>query len=238
MNIVARGLDFRALNEQIKATEGDVCIDECYGQSFIGTGLKRRNITINGTPGNAMGAYLNGGTIQVNGNAQDAVADTMNDGKIVIHGNVGDALGYAMRGGEIFVKGNAGYRAGIHMKEYQDKKPIIVIGGKAGSFLGEYLAGGIIVVLGLGTDGIPVGNFAGTGMHGGSIFIRTNQELVGLPPQIAVTIATKDELQAIAPYLTAFHSYFGITENNILSDRFYLLRPNAKNPYKLLYTAN
>ena len=124
------------------------------------------------------------------------------------------------------------------MKEYQDKKPIIVIGGKAGSFLGEYLAGGIIVVLGLGTDGIPVGNFAGTGMHGGSIFIRTNQELVGLPPQIAVTIATKDELQAIAPYLTAFHSYFGITENNILSDRFYLLRPNAKNPYKLLYTAN
>lgn len=238
MNIVARGLDFKTLNEQIKATDGDVCIDECYGQSFIGTALSGRKITINGTPGNAMGSYLNGGTIQVNGNAQDAVADTMNDGEIVIHGNVGDALGYAMRGGEIYVKGNAGYRAGIHMKEYEDKKPVIVIGGKAGSFLGEYLAGGVIVVLGLDADNVPVGNFTGTGMHGGSIFIRTNKELIGLPPQVAVTIATDEDLQEIAPYLIEFGSYFGITGNDIMKDRFYVLRSNAKNPYKQLYTAN
>lgn len=49
-----------------------------------------------------------------------------------------DATGYAMRGGKIFVRGNAGYRAGIHMKAYKDKTPVLVIGGKAGSFLGEY----------------------------------------------------------------------------------------------------
>lgn len=58
----------------------------------------------------------------------------MNDGRIVVHGDAGDAVGYAMRGGEIYVEGSAGYRAGIHMKAYQDKKPVIVIGGKAGSF--------------------------------------------------------------------------------------------------------
>mgnify|MGYP002508363490 CR=1 FL=1 len=44
---------------------------------------------------------------------------------------------------------NAGYRAGIHMKAYKDKVPVMVIGGTAGSFLGEYQAGGVIVVLGL-----------------------------------------------------------------------------------------
>lgn len=54
-----------------------------------------------------------------------------------------------MRGGEIYVRGNAGYRAGIHMKAYRDKRPVMVIGGRTGSFLGEYQAGGYIIVLGL-----------------------------------------------------------------------------------------
>ncbi len=99
-----------------------------------------------------MGAYLDGCEIVVNGSAQDAIGDTMNDGLIVIHGNSGDAAGYSMRGGKIFIKGDAGYRAGIHMKAYKDKFPVLVIGGKAGSFLGEYQAGGIILVLGIDTD--------------------------------------------------------------------------------------
>ena len=69
-----------------------------------------------------------------------------------------------MRGGEIFVNGNAGYRAGIHMKAYREKKPILVIGGRTGSFLGEYQAGGLIIVLGLNDDGKNiVGNFPCTG---------------------------------------------------------------------------
>ena len=65
-----------------------------------------------------------------------------------------------MRSGKIFVKGNAGYRVGIHMKEYHEFYPKIIIGGKVGDFLGEYQAGGIIVVLGIGCDGkVPVGSF-------------------------------------------------------------------------------
>ena len=43
-----------------------------------------------------------------------------------------------MRGGKIYVRDHAGYRAGIHMKEYKKKVPIMIIGGCAGSFLGEY----------------------------------------------------------------------------------------------------
>jgi Glutamate synthase domain 3 len=238
MNISAREMDFKVLNEQIRATADNVCIRDCYGQRFIGSGQKEKTITICGTPGNALGAYLDGARIEVRGNAQDAVGDTMNSGTIIIHGNAGDALGYAMRGGEIFVRGNAGYRAGIHMKEYKNKKPAIIIGGSVGSFLGEYLAGGLIIVLGTGSEEIPVGNFTGTGMHGGRIFIRTNRQLAGLPAQVTADIASREELLEIMPYIAKFTEHFGGDAAALEKDRFYLLKPNAKNPYKQLYVAN
>ena len=238
MNIAAQNLDFKELNERIKSASEDVCIDDCYGQRFIGSGLRERTLVINGTPGNALGAYLDGAAIEVNGNAQDAVGDTMNDGKIIIHGNAGDALGYAMRGGSIFVRGDAGYRTGIHMKEYKDKKPAIIIGGKVGSFLGEYLAGGLIAVLGIGSEDAPVGNFTGTGMHGGRIFIRTDKEPANLPEQVMAEVASDDDMREIKPYISEFAEYFGMDAQSLAKDRFYVLKPNAKNPYKQLYTAN
>jgi glutamate synthase domain-containing protein 3 len=238
INIPARALDFRELNAQVKAAVGDVRIDDCFGQRFIGGGLAGKRIIINGTPGNGLGVYLDGGIIEVNGNVQDAVGDTMNDGKIIVHGNAGDALGYAMRGGYIYVRNEAGYRTGIHMKEYKDKKPVIVIGGTVGSFLGEYQAGGMIVVLGLGSEGVPVGNFTGTGMHGGRIFIRTDRELKGLPEQVMAEIASPDDLREIAPHVSEFAGYFGLAAETLMKDRFYVLKPNAKNPYKRLYTEN
>jgi glutamate synthase domain-containing protein 3 len=238
MNISARSLDFKELNRLVKATAEDVCIDDCYGQRFIGSGMSKRTITINGTPGNALGAYMDGGTIEVNGNGQDAVGDTMNDGAIIVHGSAGDALGYAMRGGVIYVRDNAGYRTGIHMKEYKDKVPVIVIGRKVGSFLGEYLAGGLIIVLGIGAEDVPVGNFTGTGMHGGKIFIRTDKELTGLPAQVTAEIASIDDLDEIKAFVDAFVGYFGGDAAEIMKSRYYVLKPNAKNPYKQLYTDN
>ena len=161
----------------------------------------------------------------------------MNDGRIIVSGGAGDALGYAMRGGKIFVRGNAGYRTGIHMKEYKEKRPVIIIGGKVGSFLGEYLAGGLIVVLSLDSDEIPVGNFTGTGMHGGRIFIRTNRELTGLPAQVTAELATREDLNEIAPHIREYAKQFDLDVAKLLRDRFYVLKPNAKNPYKQLYTA-
>jgi len=237
--ISAKDFDFKELNRRIKSSnETNLNIEDCFGQRYIGSGISGKHITIKGTPGNALGAYLDGGIIEVQGNAQDAVGDTMNDGKIIVHGNAGDALGYAMRGGCIFIKGNTGYRTGIHMKEYKEKKPVIVIGGKAGSFLGEYLAGGLIIVLGIGCQEIPVWYFTGTGMHGGKIFVRTDHELSGLPAQITEKVADNEELQEITPYVTEFAGHFGMDAQKLLQDRFYVLRPNSKNPYKQLYTAN
>ena len=238
MIISAENLDFKELNRQIRTGGSEITINECYGQRFIGNGLGEKTLVINGTPGNALGAYLDGGVITVNGNAQDAVGDTMNGGKIIIHGNAGDALGYAMRGGSIFVKGCAGYRTGIHMKEYRDKKPVIVIGGRAGSFLGEYLAGGLIIVLGIGETGAPAGNFTGTGMHGGRIFIRTEKKLKDLPAQVIENKASDEDIEEIKDYIVEFAGYFNIGADSLLKDNFYILKPNAKNPYKQLYTEN
>ena len=69
------------------------------------------------------------------------------------------------------------------MKAYRTQRPVIVIGGRAGSFLGEYQAGGLIVVLGE-SNGPIVGNFCGTGMHGGEILLRCSELNIALPAQV------------------------------------------------------
>lgn len=238
MRINAEKLEFKELNELIKQEDDTVTVDNCAGQRFIGAGREKGKIVINGTPGNALGAYLDGAEIEVHGNAQDAVGDTMNEGRIIIHGNVGDALGYAMRGGKIYVKGNSGYRTGIHMKEYGSKKPVIVIGGAVGSFLGEYLAGGVIIVLGLYGDEHLLGNFTGTGMHGGKIFIRSEAEPQNLPAQVLLSRATDKNMEEIEIYLREYADTFSLRFEDIAKGSFYVLEPNAKNPYTRLYTPN
>lgn len=241
MVIHAGTMHFKDLNEQVRAAEdAEVVIDACTGQRYIGSGLSGKRIVINGTPGNALGAYLNGAAIRVNGNAQDAIGDTMNEGEICIYGSSGDATGYGMRGGRIFVRGNAGYRAGIHMKSYKEKLPVLVIGGKAGSFLGEYQAGGRIIVLGLEGDGVnpPIGPFCGTGMHGGKIYLRCENEPAGLPKQVMVKKADNGDMQDAEEHIAAFCDRFGLDKDEILSHTFYVLTPNTKNPYKQLYTHN
>ena len=239
--IHAEGLHFQQLNDRIRAaTDTHIAVDHCLGQRYIASGMQGLRIDIHGTPGNALGAYLDGCDITVFGNAQDATGDTMNAGTIAIHGRAGDATGYAMRGGTILVEGDTGYRAGIHMKAYREKVPALVIGGEAGSFLGEYQAGGWIIVLGLnrGHDGPPVGNFCGTGMHGGHIAIRGERLPPDLPDQITAAPATREQMAAIRPYLQQFCSRFRIKMADLLAEPFQILSPNTKNPYKQLYTAN
>ena len=237
--IHAEGLDHKALNEAIRSTTEDCQIDGCCGQRFIAAGMADRNIEINGVPGNALGAYLNGGTIIVRTNAQDAVGDTMNEGQIIIHGNTGDAAGYAMRGGRIYVKGNAGYRAGIHMKAYEEKVPVMVIGGKAGSFLGEYQAGGIIVVLNLQTPNEKiVGYFPCTGMHGGKMFLRSACNDVIFPEQVTARPATPEDLAELRSTLSDYCDLFQIDIEEVLSAPFTVVTPDSNNPYRQMYVAN
>ena len=232
-------LDHQAINDSLRDVQEDCTLINCCGQRFIAAGMSDKNITISGVPGNALGAYLNGASITVNANAQDAVGDTMNEGKIVIHGNIGDAAGYAMRGGRIFVRGNAGYRAGIHMKQYKDKVPVLVIGGRTGSFLGEYQAGGVIVVLGLHTDGKKiVHNFPCTGMHGGKLFLRGKCDDIEFPSQVTARPAGSADLAEIQEYVAEFCKEFGCSSQEIMNSPFTVVTPDSKNPYKQMYVAN
>ena len=240
MNLIdVNGMDHKDINEAIRKKPGDCVLAGCCGQRFIAAGMSSRKLEISGVPGNALGAYLNGGTITVRGNAQDAVGDTMNEGTIVIHGNIGDAAGYAMRGGKIYVKGNAGYRAGIHMKEYKEKKPVIMIGGRAGSFLGEYQAGGVIVVLNLiKPEDRIVGYFPCTGMHGGKMFLRSDCRDVIFPPQVTARPAEAEDLEEIKKDVTEFCRVFGYNVENVLAGPFTVITPDSSNPYKQMYVPN
>ena len=239
MIIQAEGLDHIELNEKIRDCSGECTVKGCCGQRFIASGMSGIDVSINGIPGNALGAYFNGGTLTVMGNAQDAVGDTMNDGTIVIHGNIGDAAGYAMRGGRMFIKGDAGYRAGIHMKEYREKIPVMVIGGRAGSFLGEYQAGGIIAVLDLehSKRGI-VGNFPCTGMHGGRMFLRSSCEDIIFPKQVTAVRARAEELDMLVPYVLEFCELFGYDLDMVMDAAFTVVSPDSSNPYRQMYVSN
>ena len=239
MEIDARGLDFAALNRAIRQGGEKITVKNCLGQRFIASGMGGIELTLEGIPGNALGAYLGGAHITVCGNAQDAVGDTMNAGEIVIHGNVGDTVGYAMRDGAIYVRGNAGYRAGIHMKEYKEKKPVLVIGGRAGSFLGEYQAGGVIVVLGLGNDGKPmIGDYPCTGMHGGRMYLRGEVDASVFPRGVTARVATEEDKQVLFPLLERFCALFGYDAAALRADTYTLVTPDSKNPYKQMYVGN
>ena len=180
VTIDAKDLHYTPLNQRIRKAVADgatkIVIDNVLGQRFIGDGLKGDGveITVNGVPGGDLAMFMSGPTIIVHGNADHAPGNTMDKGKVIIHGSAGDAVAHSMRGGRVYVRDNIGYRGGIHMKQYMEKRPIVVVGGSARAFLGEYMAGGLLIVLGLGGVSPISERGVGSGIHGGEIFVRGN----------------------------------------------------------------
>ena len=237
--IDAEGMHYKDLNSLLR----DVCskgaekieIHNVYGQRYIGTDLDNHiNIDIYGTPGNDLGAFMNGANITVHENVQDGCGNTMDHGKIVVHGRAGDLVGHSMRGGKIFIRDDAGYRVGIHMKEYLGKKPSIVIGGTAQDFLGEYMAGGVLVVLGLNMkQERHDARFVGTGMHGGTMYIRGDVKHLG--EEVAVAELNEDDRGILGSLVDEFCSYFGLDAEKILKSKFNKIYPVSSRPYGNLY---
>ncbi len=241
MQIDAKGLSYKELNRKLKelvskedALEIDVL--NVNGHRYIGTGLENSKgiIRLHGVPGNDLAAFMNGGSIFVYGNAGDGVGNTMNAGLVVIHGDARDVVGYSMRGGKIFIKGNVGYRAGIHMKAYKNRFPSIVVGGRAEDFLGEYMAGGIIVVLNSNNEKNPVGKFTATGIHGGTIFVRgkISEEHLGIGAQIGTP--NEEEINLLNNLISEYFSYFQVNEN-LDSLEFTKIHPKSHRPFAKLY---
>jgi glutamate synthase domain-containing protein 3 len=162
----------------------------------------------------------------------------MDDGTVIVHGDAGDVLGYGMRGGTVFVKGDVGYRVGIHMKAYEGKIPVMIVGGKARDFFGEYMAGGTLVLLGMNgqfEDQPITGDFLGTGQHGGEIFIRGEVEEHKIGAECGIFTADEDDIARLRPHLEEFCGHFDMDCDEVLSVPFTRLVPVSHRPYGKLY---
>ncbi len=242
---IEAGLErYEKLNETIKAElskKNKASVKNVNGQRYIGCALEKgKTIQIYGTPGNDMACYLNGGKVEVFGNCQDAVGNTMNGGEIIVHGHSGDAMGYGMRDGQIFIRDNVACRGGIHMKEFEKMKPVLVIGQSAGSFLGEYMAGGTIVLLGLGLRrGEKIfGTHCASGMHGGKIFVRGSFPKENLSPNIKVVNLNDEDKKELAGLVKKYCKCFNADYDEIMAKPFKKLVPATSRPYANLYTVN
>ncbi len=117
---------------------------------WIGRGMTRGKITIDGNVGMHLGAYMKGGTIEVQGNSSDWVGAEMTGGVIHIHGDAGGQLGSAyrgslkgMNGGVILVEGSAGIEVGMRMR-----RGVIAVRGPVRDFAGLQMKGGTLFLLG------------------------------------------------------------------------------------------
>lgn len=241
--IDAKGVYYRDLNKTIRdliANGGKhFIIKNVNGQRYFLDGIRENvEMEIYGVPGQDLGAFMDGPTIRVYGDGQDGIGNTMGSGKIIVHGIAGDVCGYGMRGGKLFIKEDAGYRIGIHMKEYKDRIPSIVVGGKVGDFFGEYMAGGILVVLGMFTrkpEDPICGDFIGTGMHGGKIYVRGEVDPYNCGKECGIEIINAEEDESLKKILAEFCKEFNIKYKDVVSKKFTLLWPKTKRPYGNLY---
>jgi glutamate synthase domain-containing protein 1/glutamate synthase domain-containing protein 3 len=191
-DIDARYMGYRELNREIaeKALRKRVVrVANVMGHRYIGMNLPRLGIEgvrieLYGVAGNCLANLNRSNIFYVYGNVSDDCGDTMHGGKIVITGDARDVLAQALQGGKIFVGGNAGNRVGVQMREYRDRRPYLVIGGRVDNYLGEYMAGGVIFVLNTRGLSEPTGSYVGSGMVGGRIYIRgkVSPSRIGLQP--------------------------------------------------------
>jgi glutamate synthase domain-containing protein 3 len=242
MKIDAADMHYRELNHLVRESVSRgmrrLELHNVFGQRYIGTNLSGRvRIDIYGTPGNDLGAFLDGPTIVVHGNTQDGCGNTMNGGTIVVHGRAGDISGLSARGGKIFIRDDVGFRAGIHMKQHDGKRPVLVIGGTAQDFLGEYMAGGVMIVLGLTLreGGCHKASLVGTGMHGGVIYVRGRVDELQLGKEVQIGQPAERDRALLARLVGQFARHFGYDADEILSGSFVKLSPLSVRPYGKLY---
>ncbi len=242
MKFDAKGLHYRDLNEQlhsaVDAGEKRLSVENVNGHRYIGTGMNTEcEIELTGTPGNDLGAFMNGPRITVWGNAQDVLGNTMSGGRIAVHGHAGDLLAHSLRGGTLLVRGNAGYRVGIHMKAFGDRVARVVVGGKVGDYAGEYMSGGVLVVLGLVSDagGHITGNYLGTGMHGGEIYVRGEVADEQLGKEAGRAEIADTDWEQLSTLLAEFAAEFDVAPAQFKRKDFVRLVPTTHRPYGTLY---
>lgn len=238
----AEGMSYRELNlrlrELVSQGASHIRVQHVCGQRYIGTGLPGQvTIEVEGVPGSDLGAFMDGPRIMVRGNVQDGCGNTMSGGEIIVHGHAGDVVALSARGGKVFIRDGIGYRGAIHMKEYADKRPVLVVGQSAQDFLGEYMAGGIVILLGLN---LAAGEghrcrFLGSGMHGGVIYIRGPVEELSWGKEVGIVPLDDTDFTVIGTLVGEFATHFGYEAGAILQGQFTKLLPCSVRPYGRIY---
>jgi len=114
---------------------------------------------------------------------------------------------------------------------------MVVVGGTAQDFLGEYMAGGVLILLGLKLKKGErhKANFIGTGMHGGLIYIRGNVEDYQLGKEVGVAELEEKDYRILRQCVGEFAARFSYKTEAILGHKFIKLFPRWLRPYGQLY---
>ena len=149
------------------AGDGEILLEgEMDRVKWVGAGMTRGLIRIQGSIGMHLGSEMSGGRIHVSGgDAGDWVGAEMRGGLIHVSGNAGHQVGAAyrgsrrgMRGGTILINGSAGNEVGSTMR-----RGLIAIGNDCSDFAGGSMIAGSILLF--GATGIRLG----AGMKRGTI---------------------------------------------------------------------
>ncbi|RLF60778.1 MAG: hypothetical protein DRN25_01895 [Thermoplasmata archaeon] len=251
----------KKIREAIRKGYDWIVLKNVSGQRFIGAGIKDKvTIEVFGDAGLDLGVFFEGERIIVHGSSEYLLGNTLNGGELIVYGDSWDITGMGARGGAIYVMGDGGSRVGIHMKEYKDRRPIIVYGGSVKQYCGEYMAGGIIVVLGLDfkdaiidkskpidkdnidpkkiknkPDPIVQSDLA-AGIHGGRIYIRGEVPNHLLGVYAVKDKVTKEDREILKSIINRFCELFNTPEELIWSKEFTKVIPFSSRPFGKHYS--
>jgi glutamate synthase domain-containing protein 3 len=99
------------------------------------------------------------------------------------------------------------------------------------------MAGGILILLGLNVaNGTPiVGDYLGTGMHGGVIYIRNEVDPEKCGKEVGVMDTDEDDLKVLTNCLKEYSEDLGMDLEEIMKKPFKKLIPVSSRPYGNLY---
>jgi glutamate synthase domain-containing protein 3 len=111
------------------------------------------------------------------------------------------------------------------------------VGGCAQDFFGEYMAGGLMAILGLDRhDGEPIiGNFLVTGMHVGRIFIREHIDPQIVGREVSIFELEESDWETLKVLPDEFAPDTGADLSALKRGQFVKLDPVSARPYGRLY---
>ena len=173
------------------------------------------DITLRGTAGQSLGAFLPGGvTLRLEGDANDYVGKGLSGGEIVVRPHrasvfpaernviAGNVIGYGATGGRMFLRGIVGERFLV-----RNSGATAVVEG-VGDHALEYMTGGTALILG------PVGRNLGAGMSGGTAYVhrlrpdRVNREALD-SGELELRVLDAADIRLLTGLLEAHHELTG-----------------------------